>query len=148
MLKLEEICDENFYDVVNLKIDSSQVKFVASNDRSLAECYLYRDNNDVFPFAIKVSDVVVGFVMYYTDDAEVSATVWRIMIDKNYQGKGYGKKAMIAIEKVIKSHGKYKTIHTSYNNRNKVAEKLYLSLGYKESRVNEHKEIVVSKSLD
>lgn len=147
MVKFEQITEDNFLAVINLKVDESQEKFVASNTRSLAECYLYRDNNDVFPLAIKVVDKVVGFAMYYTDDEEESATIWRIMIGIEYQNKGYGKEAMKKLEELVKSLEKYKVIYTSYNKDNVIAKNLYLALGYSELKVNEYDEMVVKKQL-
>lgn len=53
MIEFVSINEENFKDVIDLEVAEGQKNFVAPNVRSLAECYLYRNNNDVFPYAIQ-----------------------------------------------------------------------------------------------
>ena len=149
MLILKEITEENFKDVINLEVEDSQKLFVAPNVRSIAECYLYRNDGDVFPYAICFDGKPVGFLLVYTDDEENSMTIWRIMIDKNQQKKGYWKQAMILAEDLVRSYGKYEKLYTSYCLDNINAKKLYLSLGYIEDRINENceNEMIVVKDL-
>ena len=40
---------------------------MASNAVSLAQAWLYRDNGDVFPFAIYDDDTLVGFMLVEED---------------------------------------------------------------------------------
>lgn len=54
MIEFEPINEDNFKDVINLEVAENQSRFVASNVRSLAECYLYRNNNDVFLMPYKM----------------------------------------------------------------------------------------------
>lgn len=147
MLILQEINEENFYSVINLQVQEDQKEFVASNARSLAECYLYRNENDIFPFAIIYNETVVGFILTYTDDESKSVTIWRIMIDKKYQHNGYGKRAMVEVEKMFAKSKKYELIYTSYRKNNLSAKGLYQKLGYLEDRINDYGEIVVKKAI-
>lgn len=147
MVILQEIDENNFYQVINLEVEENQKEFVAPNVRSLAECYLYRDENDVFPYAIIKDETVIGFVLVYTDDDKKNATIWRIMMDKNYQNKGYGRDAMLEAEKLLQQSEKYDYIYTSYRKDNFAAKKLYSSLGYLEDRINEYNEVVVKKKV-
>lgn len=144
---LKAIDETNFYEVINLEVKKEQAKFITSNVQSLAECYLYRNNNDVFPYAICINDSVIGFLLLYSDDEESSMTIWRIMIDKKYQQKGYGKMAMIKAEELIKEKNKYKLLYTSCSVNNINAKKLYLSLNFQEQKHNEYNEIVLVKSI-
>ena len=54
------------------------------------------------------------------------------MIDKKYQGNGYGKEAMKLAIDFIKTYPSGKTDYCwlSYEPENEVARKLYLSLGF------------------
>ena len=56
------------------------------------------------------------------------------MIDKKYQGNGYGKEAMKLAIDFIKTYPSGKTDYCwlSYEPENEVARKLYLSLGFEE----------------
>ena len=58
-----------------------------------------------------------------------------MMIDKRYQGKGYGEEAIInAIEFVRTSpHGNARVIELTYKPENVVAKKIYASLGFVET---------------
>lgn len=48
MISLQPINEKNFKEVTNPSIYPYQRQYVASTTYSLAQCYLYRDNNDVF----------------------------------------------------------------------------------------------------
>lgn len=70
MIKFVSINKENYERVLHLKVDESQSKFVAPNVRSLADCYYYRANGDVFPYAIQDEDELVGFILLDLDKKE------------------------------------------------------------------------------
>ena len=94
MIRLEMIKKDNFYQVIGLKVADEERTFVASNVQSLAECWLYRDNGDVFPYAIYAEDSLVGFVLIDVDDDDSTYMIWRLMIDEAYQGRGYGRRTL------------------------------------------------------
>ena len=110
MLRLEKVNGKNVWDILRLSVDEGQSSFVASNDVSIIEAYTTITNNGyAFPFGIYDGDTPVGFVMIgydkddYWDDAPAIANdnynLWRLMIDKGYQKKGYGRKAIeLALE--------------------------------------------------
>ena len=147
MITLQEINEENFYKIINLELSHKQQGFVASNVQSLAECYLYRKNNDVFPYSISYNDTPVGFLLIYTDEDEKSLTVWRFMIDKKFQHRGYGRQAILLIEEAFRSKGNYEFIVSTYKPDNMASANLFKSLGYLQSSINAHDEIVVKKKL-
>ena len=101
MIHLEKINGENIWDILNLNVSDSQKNFVASNDISIIEAYTaITSNGYAFPFGIFEGNNPVGFVMigYDKDDywkdapaiADGNYNLWRLMIDKNYQNRGYG----------------------------------------------------------
>lgn len=105
MLRLEKINRKNVCDIVKLHVSEDQKNFVAANDVSIIEAYLsITGNGYAFPFGIYEDDVPVGFLMIgfdtddYWDDAPKIAkgnyNLWRLMIDRAYQGKGLGRKAV------------------------------------------------------
>ena len=132
MLKLREITSENFDECINLKVHKEQGSFVASNVYSLAQAWLYHRN--IKPFAICHDKEIVGFLMLDTDykdgASEGICDLWRFMIDKNHQGKGYGRVAMQALINYAKETLTVKKIRTAFVPGNTVAEKLYSSLGF------------------
>lgn len=110
MLKLEKINGKNVWDILKLCVSEKQKNFVAGNDISIIEAYIaITGNGYAFPFGIYEDDTPIGFLMIgfdtddYWDDAPIIAkgnyNLWRLMIDKTYQNKGYGKEAVrLALE--------------------------------------------------
>lgn len=110
MLKLKKINRKNVADILNLEVFDNQKSFVATNNSSIIEAYIaITENNHVFTFGIYNDDAPVGFLMIgfdvNSDDegapkiTKGNYNIWRIMIDKKFQGKGFGKKAMeLALE--------------------------------------------------
>lgn len=92
MVELRAVTQDNLEDVLNLNILEQQEAFVSSNAYSLAQAYVYRET--AFPFAIYADNTIVGFIMlgYYEDRKQF--TLWKFMIDKRYQDKGYGRQAL------------------------------------------------------
>ena len=150
-ITLEKITYKNYIKVIwGLKVSKDQKTFVATNANSLAEAYVAITNGQVaLPFAICRNKKPIGFVMigYGANDedfkdedpaflemAKKSYCLWRFMIDKRYQGKGYGRKAMQLALDYIRSFpcGKAETCWLSYEPENEVAKKLYASFGCEE----------------
>ncbi|GKX68204.1 GNAT family N-acetyltransferase [Inconstantimicrobium mannanitabidum] len=75
--------------------------------------------------------------------------IWRFMVDKQYQGKGYGRKTMEKVLELIKTfpHGKASSIQLSYEPENIVAKTLYASFGFKETGEIEDGELVARLTL-
>ncbi len=66
-----------------------------------------------------------------------SYLVWRLMIDQEYQGKGYGKEALrLALEYIkTKPCGDAECCWLSYEPENKAARELYSSFGFEEKEM-------------
>lgn len=89
---LREITKENWRDIVRLKVAPHQEQFVTSNAASIAEAHF---NPEVAWFrAIYALDVPVGFLMLEDNAVQQEYFLWRFMIDEQYQGRGYGRKAL------------------------------------------------------
>ena len=65
--------------------------------------------------------------------------IWRFMIDKNHQKKGYGTRAMELALEFIRTFpcGKAEYCWLSYNPENEVARRLYRSFGFEEMEMPE-----------
>ena len=143
-IRLEKVNDENFIDLMHLDVAEQQQDFVASNTVSMAQAYAtLASGRFVQCFGIYDGDTAVGFAMIghrseeYKGMAEVyrhSYYLWRFMIDKRYQGRGYGKEAMKLILDYIKSGPCRKAEYAwiCYDPENTVARRLYASLGFEE----------------
>lgn len=106
MITLKEITQDNFWDCVSLEVAPEQVDFVTSNAVSIAQSKI---QPECIPLAVYDDNLMVGFVMYCIDEDDSEYWIYRMMIDKNYQSKGYGKKSMeLLLDKIKedKSHNK------------------------------------------
>ena len=160
MLHLEKITPANVWDVIDLKVKKHQKSFVASNDISIVQAYSAIGTKcTAMPFAICNEKRPVGFHMIgfneaalYDYDGEVDTpevlrnnySIWRFMIDKRYQGRGYGKEAMRLALDYVRTFlcGKAEYCSLSYEPENEVAAKLYHSFGFKENGEMDGDEIV------
>lgn len=61
MLHFKNITEDNFDAVINMKRPEGE-NYLASNEYSLAQAWLYREANDVYPFAIYEDDIPAGFL--------------------------------------------------------------------------------------
>ena len=91
MILLKEITKENFWDAVSIEVASEQTDFVTSNAVSIAQSKV---QPECIPLAVYDDKTMVGFVMYCIDEDDGEYWIYRMMVDKNHQSKGYGKKAL------------------------------------------------------
>ena len=160
MLRLEKVNGANVWDVLKLSVDDNQKEFVANNEVSIIEAYTaITANGFAFPFGIFDDDILVGFLMVgfdkddYWDDAPAIATgnynLWRLMIDKKYQHKGYGRKTVELALDFIRTLpcGSAECCWLSYEPENTVAKNLYASFGFSETGYMDGEEIIAALKL-
>jgi diamine N-acetyltransferase len=126
-IQLREINMENFRECIHLSVRQDQMDFVAPNVYSLAEA---KADGISHPLTIYHNDIMVGFIMYCFVQEEHKSYIDRLMIDKRYQGNGYGRAAMLEVIQRLKRIPECRHIQTSFAHANIVAEKLYSSLGF------------------
>ena len=160
MLKLKKINRNNIEEILKLEVFDNQKSFVATNNISIIEAYIaITENNDVFTFGIYNDDTPIGFLMIgydvNPDDkgapsiAKGNYNIWRFMIDKKFQGKGFGKKVMDLALEFINTFpcGTAKCCWLSYESDNEVARQLYKSVGFVEIDEKDGEEIVAILKL-
>ena len=146
MINFRAITEENFDIIIRMKRPEDE-HFVASNAYSLAQAWLYRDNNDVYPFAIYSDEEPVGFMMLDEDLEERCLVIWRIMFPAEHQNKGYGTAAIKKIVDLARESGKYDFLIIDYAPENKIAEHVYTKLGFKPTGEISNNEIVLRMDL-
>ena len=160
MLKLKEINRNNIGEILKLEVFDNQKSFVATNNSSIIEVYIaITENNHVFTFGIYKDETPIGFLMIgydvNSDDegapkiAKGNYNIWRLMIDKKFQGKGFGKKAMNLALGFINTFpcGTAEYCWLSYESDNDVARQLYKSAGFVETGEKDGDEIVAIMKL-
>ena len=160
MLKLKKINRNNIGEILKLEVFDNQKSFVATNNISIIEAYIaLTENNHVFTFGIYKDDIPIGFLMIgfdvNSDDegapriAKGNYNIWRLMIDKKFQGQGFGKEAMDLALEFINTFpcGTAKNCWLSYESDNDVARQLYKSIGFVETDEKDGEEIVAILEL-
>ena len=146
MINFRAITEDNFDTIIRMKRPENE-HFVASNAYSLAQAWLYRNNNDVYPFAIYNDEEPVGFMMLDEDLEERCLVIWRIMFPPEHQGKGYGTEAIQKIVELARASGKYDFMIMDYAPDNIIAEHVYTKLGFKSTGEVSNGEIVLRMDL-
>ena len=148
-IHLEKVTWDNYEAILRLHVNKEQRDFVATNKDSLvhAAICMTSQGKQVFPFGFYSGEKPVGFIMIAYDVGEDDGTepsaewflrnsycIWRFMIDRRYQGRGYGRKAMELALEFIRTFpvGQAQYCWLSYEPENEVARKLYLSFGFVE----------------
>ena len=166
MIHLEPIDAKNVWDVLDLKLRKEQKSFVASNEISIVQAYTAQGTGcSAFPFAIcrdkdrkPVGFLMVGFneaALYALDDEEPPTalkgnySIWRLMIDKRYQNRGYGREAIrLALDFIrIWPCGRAVACEISFEPENEVARALYRSCGFVENGEMDGDELVAVLKL-
>ena len=103
-MELRKVDSGNVWQILALQVQESQRNFVATNTESIVEAYCAISSGGVaLPFGIYDGQTPVGFLMigYGCLDwedapkvAEGSYSIWRLMIDARFQGRGLGRKAV------------------------------------------------------
>lgn len=139
MVEFVEINEENYEAVLKLKItdEQNEAKFIAPNVRSIADAYLYREAGDVFPYAVQDGDEVVGFILLDEDEEEKELMIWRMMVDKDYQGKGYGRAIVEKVMEEFEADRRFDVLIADYVKGNDVMGKLLESLGFEYGEFDE-----------
>ena len=160
MLRLEKVNGKNVWELLKLRVSEEQKNFVADNDISIIEAYTaITGNGYAFPFGIYDGDTPVGFLMigfdaddYWADAPAIAKgnyNLWRLMIDKAYQGKRYGKEAVKLALEFIRTYpcGDAEYCWLSYEPENRVAAKLYSSFGFEETGDMDGEELIAVLDL-
>ena len=144
-IHLEKIIWDDYDKITRLKVNKEQKSFVAPNADSLIDAYfaLTEEKMNVYPFGIYYGKKPVGFIMIaydcpwaikYYGLPEKYYYIWRFMIDKKYQGQGFGKKALELSIEFVKTFpaGEAEACWLSYEPENEIARSLYLHFGFVE----------------
>lgn len=134
-MEFREIDKSNYWDCITLTVDDSQVDFVADNKQSLVEA-AYEEG--LYVLGIYHGEVMVGFVLYDYDDTIPGWSMSRFMIGKQFQGKGYGKQAVIEFLDYFKKKHNADRIYISVSLDNIVARKMYSDIGFAEVKEVEY----------
>ncbi|UCF09543.1 MAG: GNAT family N-acetyltransferase [Candidatus Bipolaricaulota bacterium] len=143
---LREISQENLRDVMALSrtLPPGQDRMVAPNAVSIAEAHF---SDKAWFRAVYADDTPVGFVMLYDNPEEPEYYLWRFMIGRPYQGKGFGRRAIELVIGYVRSRPGATELLTSYVPIEGGPEPFYRKLGFVPTGDVHEGEIVVRLEL-
>lgn len=121
---------------LHIALLETQKNFVPPILYSLAQAHFEK----LTPLGINVDNEPVGFAMY----GIFGGIAWinRLMIDKAFQGRGIGKRAVSLLIERLKKEPQCQEIRTSYAKNNTNAALLFAALGFQEINHTLAEEIV------
>ena len=134
-MEFRKIDKTNYWDCISLEVEESQKYFVADNAHSLVEAAF---EEGLHTLGIYAEEDMVGFVLYDYDDTFPGWSMSRFMIGKQYQGKGYGKQAVLDFLAYFKKEHKADKIYISVSLDNAVARRMYANIGFREIKEIEY----------
>jgi diamine N-acetyltransferase len=163
MIEFRKITGDNIDEVIALEVGENQKDFIeTTNLRSFADAHMLNaDGIPATPIALYADGVAVGFLMYIYDTMDHESFenevfygkkcyfIWHIMIEKSYQGKGYGK---VAFEKMLKDietmpYGEADYVALFYRTSNVIAKTLYDSFGFLDTGIIQENSMLAIKIL-
>jgi diamine N-acetyltransferase len=152
-ISLQPITPNNWVECLELTPTPEQQarSYVAPNVLSLAQAYA---EPWWIPLAVYAETTMIGFILYGRWPAREYAPYWghkpkpgidyilRMMIDRRYQGQGYGKAALAALLERIKAQPGCQAIELDYDRANIAAARLYADYGFQPVEEDEDGEIL------
>lgn len=128
-VSLREITADTVRAICALEPHDDQKGFVAPNAVSIAQAYF----NRAAEFrAVYAGETAVGFIMWRPGEAGDACVLWRFMIDKGGQGKGYGRAALRLWFESLRLRG-IGTVRTSYVAGDAGPRGFYLAQGFRDT---------------
>jgi diamine N-acetyltransferase len=144
-VNLFPVDETNWRDVAKIEVETFQKNFVAQPLYYLALCNYGKIWH---PIAICAESKIIGMLMWAKDDSDGSCWLGGITIDKQSQGFGYGRGAVLkAIDLLAEEHG-FRQFALSYHPQNENVRELYRSLGFKPTGEMEDDEIVARLTIE
>ena len=150
LIQLREITADTVRKVTRLSVREDQRHLVATVAESLAEALFARE---AWYRVICHGEEMVGFVMLYDESLRSPAPqapqvgVWRFMIDARFQGKGFGREALLRVVDHVRSKKLFSKLELSYVPGPQSPESFYLGLGFQPNGKVEGGEIVLELPL-
>jgi diamine N-acetyltransferase len=141
-VSIKPVDENNWEEIVALKISPEQIGFVATNVYSLADAAYGKAS---VPLGIFNNDEAVGFVMYESlayEGKPGEYSIFRFMIDEKHQNKGYGRLALKETISQITTFPDCNRITICYLPSNAVAKSFYESVGFTEFGIDDSGEML------
>lgn len=130
-LRICKVTKENRQRIASLKV-TEQHKFIETTiPNSLIDAET-KYKGDAISVGLYDDNIPVGYAMYgwFNEEEINSVYLNQFIIDSNYQGKGYAKPLLQLLMNYFRDECGSKVIHLSIHPENRLAQKLYESIGF------------------
>ena len=133
MLRLTDVTEYNWIEAASLSVKDSQKEFVAPALGILARGYVYRGCGAKV-YLIENDGIIAGaaLVREFTEEP-LGYDLQQFMIDRRYQGKGYGSAALDLILAELRAEGRYDHVEVCVKKKDLEAIRLYKKHGFVDS---------------
>ena len=125
-IELRPLTKQNWEAVAELTLGDDQTEFIAANLWTIAETQFYPW---VERRVIVADGGVVGLAAYGRDHDGAAWWLYRFMIGREHQRKGYGREALAALTAEWRARSIVR-VTVGFHQQNAAAERLYLSAGF------------------
>ena len=133
MVNLTEITEDNWLDVAQLAVNEEQRQFLAPPVGIIARGYVYRNCNAKV-WVIRNDDELVGVALTREfDDEPLGYDLQQFMIDRRFQGRGYGTEALKLILAELRAEAHYDHVEVCVKKADAAALRLYEKAGFVDS---------------
>ena len=135
-LLLREVTRENWREALKLTVHPEQQHFVADYVPiaaiALAKAYVRSEGLIWIPYAFYAETDMVRFAaLAYEQGSSENYWLRHFFIDQRYQGKGYGKQALLLFLELVKEHHtQCQAIQLTVDSDNFHAQRLYKGIGF------------------
>ncbi len=151
-IHLKKVTDKNFDDVIRMSdtLTDYQKQCVAPNAISIAQAYI--NYKRAWPRVITLGNKPIGFVMIalWDDDIPIEDRpayfLWRFMMSKDYQQKGYGRQVLDQIVEKCKNDG-IKMLYTSCHTEGEQPYKFYTKYGFQDTGIVDGGESILKMNI-
>ena len=133
MVRLTDVTEDNWLEVAALSVKDSQKDYLAPAIGILARGYVYR-NCRARVFVIENDGIPVGvaLVREFTDEP-LGYDLQQFMIDRRFQGMGFGSVALGLILDELRKEGRYDHVEVCVKKEDTEAIRLYEKHGFVDS---------------
>lgn len=137
-IEIRKISSENWREALELSLHHEQQKYVASVTPpvaiALAKAYIRPGGKRVEPYGIYNQNQMVGFFnLHYTPGSKEDYWLFHFFIDKRFQRKGLGSKALNELIRYIQDHHpSCRRLRITVHPENDAGKSFYLKFGFTE----------------
>lgn len=147
MITLTDIGPGDLREVLGLRVEDAQKRFVPTPEGILARAWAYRDE-DARMYAVRAEGTIAGLALVYELIQEPACyCVMELLIDQRYQNQGIATEALRQIVQICGHEGRHPVVELSVDRENehalRVCEKAgFVDAGYVDPALPQYRNLI------